>query len=208
MPLAARPRLTDAAATRFVAPSLDALASTDQREVVNTRNEEARRAGFEQGYRDGMKRVEDEIDAIVAHHRSAQQRCMQAARALEAAASELHGRDAVSLDSIEDDVVQLALALATEIVGRELRSTTEPVRDALHRALRLAPNRGAAVCHVHPDDAEVAHAVLSSELTRGDHVEVVADPGVEPGGCIVELGECRIDAQVGTALERLRDALA
>lgn len=191
----------------FVAPSLDAVARTDPRTAVSARYEEACRAGFEQGYADGMARAQAEIDAVIADHRSAHHRCTLAARALEAAGRDLAGRDAVALAAIEDDVGRLALALASEIVGRELRSTPEPVRDAMRRALALAPDRGIAVCRIHPDDAQVAHAVIAGDPMRREHVEIVPDPRVELGGCVVEVGECRIDAQVGTALERMRQAL-
>ena len=36
---------------------------------------------------------------------------------------------------------------------------------------------------------------------------VIADPAVEPGGCILEVGDSRIDAQLGSALDRVRAAL-
>jgi flagellar assembly protein FliH len=193
---------------RFVVPSLDAVARVDPRVAVNDRYEEARRAGFEQGYTDGLAHAEAEVAAAIADHRSAHRRCTQAAGALEAAGRDLAGRDALALAAIEDDVVQLALALATEIVGRELRSTPQPVRDAIQRALGLAPDRGTAVCHVHPDDAEVAHTVLAGDAMRREHVEIVPDGRVEPGGCVVQVGECRIDAQIGTALDRMRRALS
>jgi antitoxin component of RelBE/YafQ-DinJ toxin-antitoxin module len=38
-------------------------------------------------------------------------------------------------------------------------------------------------------------------------VEIVADPTVEPGGCIVESGETRIDAQISSTLANVADAL-
>lgn len=209
MPLAARPlRGDESAPSRFVAPSLDAIARTDHREAVNARFEEARRAGFELGYADAIAQAEAEVDAVVRQHRAAQDRCVQAARALEEAARDLRTRDAVALERIEDDVITLALALATEIVGRELRCTPEPVRDAIQRAISLAPDRGIALCHVHPDDAVVAHEVFAVDPLRQERVEVVADPRVERGGCVIEVGECRIDAQVGTAIERMRQALS
>jgi len=38
-------------------------------------------------------------------------------------------------------------------------------------------------------------------------VHVIADPSVEAGGCVVEAGPCRIDAQIGPAIERARALL-
>jgi flagellar assembly protein FliH len=57
-----------------------------------------------------------------------------------------------------------------------------------------------AVARLHPSDA----AVLA-EAEAG--VTIIADPAVEPGGCILEVGESRIDAQLGPALDRVRAAL-
>jgi flagellar assembly protein FliH len=36
---------------------------------------------------------------------------------------------------------------------------------------------------------------------------VIPDPAVEAGGCILEVGDSRIDAQLGSALDRVRAAL-
>jgi flagellar biosynthesis/type III secretory pathway protein FliH len=35
----------------------------------------------------------------------------------------------------------------------------------------------------------------------------VADPTIEPGGCILESGSTRVDAQLGPALRRAKQAL-
>lgn len=206
MPLGAR-TLRDDGPVRFVAPPLEAT-RIDARADIEAQFEAARQDGFARGYDDGIARAEAEVRAVEQEHRAAHDRCLQAARALEAAAADLRSRDAVALQAIEDDVVALALALATEIVGRELRSTDAPVRDAIQRAIALAPDRGTASCRVHPDDAEVAHEVVAGDPLRQDRVDVLPDPRVERGGCVVEVGECRIDAQVGTAIERMRQALA
>jgi flagellar assembly protein FliH len=42
----------------------------------------------------------------------------------------------------------------------------------------------------------------------GGSVTVVPDSSVEIGGCIVEAGNRTIDAQLGPALERLREVLS
>jgi flagellar biosynthesis/type III secretory pathway protein FliH len=38
-------------------------------------------------------------------------------------------------------------------------------------------------------------------------ITIVPDPGIEPGGCILEAGSARVDAQLGTALGRAKRAL-
>ncbi len=45
-------------------------------------------------------------------------------------------------------------------------------------------------------------------LGAGRDLTLVADPGVEPGGCILAVGDSRIDAQLGPALDRVRAALS
>ena len=50
-----------------------------------------------------------------------------------------------------------------------------------------------------------ADAALINKAPPG--VTIVADPAVESGGCILEVGDSRIDAQLGPALDRVRSAL-
>jgi flagellar assembly protein FliH len=68
------------------------------------------------------------------------------------------------------------------------------------------PERGEVVVRVHPDDAAAAADADVPELSaRG--IRIVADPSIEPGGCVLDVGDCRIDAQLGAAAARMRAAL-
>lgn len=196
------------APSRYVAPSLDAAVRFDQRDAMQTRQDEARRAGFEAGYEAGMALADAEVEAMVDHHRRARDRFLRGAFALETGFDELQAKDRVTLEAIEQDVLELAFAIATEVIGRELTVTTEPVRDAIARAIRLTPDRGVPVAIVHPDDARAAREMLSNDSRWQGTVDVVGDVRIEPGGCVLEVGECRIDAQIGPAIERMRAALA
>jgi flagellar biosynthesis/type III secretory pathway protein FliH len=62
---------------------------------------------------------------------------------------------------------------------------------------------GDAVVRLHPDDVSTL-----GKLPSGREMRIVADQRVERGGAIVEIGACTIDAQLGSALERVRKALA
>jgi flagellar assembly protein FliH len=191
----------------FVAPSLDHGTVVAQRRSIDAHHHEARTSGYAAGYAAGLEIAETDVAAAMAHHRSARDRLVSVTHSLEAAVRGLAARDAVALGEIEADVLELAIGLATEILGRELACTTEPVREALARAFQLKPDRGAAVVRVHPDDVGPARDELdASSQWRGDF-ELVGDVRVEPGGCVLDVGDCTIDAQVSSALTRLRTAL-
>jgi flagellar biosynthesis/type III secretory pathway protein FliH len=206
-PIANMPAANNPVASTYVAPVLHAVAPVDPRDAARTRVDQAMREGFQSGYDKGHDRAQAEIAAVIHHHNEMRDRFVQAAHALEAATAALARRDQVALESIEADTLELAIAIATELVGRELAATPQPVRDAIARALRLVPDRGTPVARVHPDDAEVAREVLRDDPRWAGTVDVVADVRVEQGGCLLEVGDCRIDAQVAPALDRLRQSL-
>ncbi|MEX2658093.1 MAG: FliH/SctL family protein [Acidimicrobiales bacterium] len=160
-------------------------------------------AGRAEGYDAG--RLEALADAAVARAALADAGAAALA-ALERASAELAAREARSLADVEHAVLACAFELATAVVGRELALASDPGRDALRRALVLAPERESVTAHLHPDD--VALLGDPTELSPGREVTVVADPAVERGGCVLEAGPCRIDAQLGAALARVKAVLA
>ncbi|HEV7685518.1 MAG TPA: FliH/SctL family protein, partial [Acidimicrobiia bacterium] len=145
------------------------------------------------------------------------------ARALGDAGDDLRRRQALELTDLEDTLARTAVDLASAIIGRELQISASPGADALARALALVPAGSMAVARLHPADAAVlaeaeAGAVAGIGAVAGGYlvargsgtpasVTIIADPAVEPGGCILEVGESRIDAQLGPALDRVRAAL-
>lgn len=164
---------------------------------------EARAAGYADGYRRGEA-------AATAAHETAQgewrHRAERALAALAGAAAGWQARQAVALTDIEDAVVEAAFDLARAVVGRELELARHPGRDALARALALAPEGVAVAARLHPDDL-AALGEATDLAPAGCELTLVPDPAVEPGGCLLDAGATRIDAQIGPALERVRAAL-
>ena len=192
----------------YVAPAFDAA------DVVrNVRREQAeaealrRDVGYRDGYERGRAEARAEVEAAIADHRTSAERLAALGRALESAVDALERRDALVLEQVEDQIVAAAVELAEQLIGRELEVAPQPVVDAMARGLALAPERGTATVRVHPDDESTAREASHADLLRwrGD-VAIVADGRVERGGCVLEVGDCRIDAQLGPALERLRAA--
>jgi len=196
-------------APRFDAPRFPVAASlTDPQRGAAEAAARRRDAGYAHGYAVGIERAETEVAEAIADHRRSAQRLGELSDALAQATADLTLSDRLAIADIENDVVLLAAALAAELVGRELRSIDDAVLDALARVAGLTPDRGAPVVRVHPDDAGTAQEAVDADLVHlSADVVVLADPAVERGGCVVEVGACRIDGQVGPALDRMREAL-
>jgi flagellar assembly protein FliH len=180
------------------------------------------RRGYDDGYRAGMAEgLASGRAAMAAESVAATARLEALARALSDAGDDLRRRQGLELTDLEDTLARTAVDLASAIIGRELQISASPGADALARALALVPAGSMAVARLHPADAAVlaeADAGAATGAFAGGYlaargsgtpasVTIIADPAVEPGGCILEVGESRIDAQLGPALDRVRAAL-
>ena len=198
------------AAVSFDAPQFPvAAALVDPERGAAEAAARRRDQAYVEGYEAGMSRAEAEVEQAIADHRHSATRFAELCGALERATDDLAVRDRLAIADIEHDVVTLAVTLAEELVGRELSTIDEPVIDALARAVELVPDRGTPTVRVHPDDAETAREAVDADVVRWSAAVTVApDPRVERGGCVVDVGPCRIDAQLTPALDRLKAALS
>ena len=159
----------------------------------------ARQAGRDEGYRAAM----EELAAAEASARSVQLR--RVADALVSAAASVHEARVEAVQMGAAEAAELAYELTEAFLQREL-NIGRPHIEALARALQLVPDEDDLVVRLHPNDV-LAPEELKDMIPEAN-VRVVADPRVESGGCVVVAGPCRIDAQIGAALERARRVLA
>jgi flagellar assembly protein FliH len=170
--------------------------------------------GWAQGRRDATEQVRAAASAAdTARHEAAVSQAgatRTALRALSQAAADLEVRAMTPAEELRDALLLAAVDVAEALIDRELALATDPGLEALRRALDLVPNGRPVTARLHPSDASTVHETLAAmpagELGR--EIVVAADPSVEPGGCVVECDATRVDAQIGTALRRLRQVLA
>lgn len=160
--------------------------------------EAAARAGFEAGFAEGLRAGRQQAVADAA---ATAAQVATLVRQLGGAVQDLAARTAAELGAVEDAIVAGALDLAEAVIGREV-DQRRAGPDAVARALALAPRGVEVTLHVHPADVEIVEA---GGLPAG--VTLVADATVGPGGCLALVGDCTIDARLGAALERAREAL-
>jgi flagellar assembly protein FliH len=200
-----------AAAFRPVA-ELEAAGDDDELEaklgpVDRERLEELGRQGYadghEQGLHDGLKEGWETGYAQARAEITA--RFAPALAALTQAADRLQAADAITLEELNERATAFALDIARDLIGHHLAAAADPGAEAIGRAIALAPDRGDLVVRLHPADIDALGDI--DGLVPGREVTIVADAGVQPGGCLLEVGACRIDAQIGPALERVRRLL-
>ncbi|HEX9306740.1 MAG TPA: FliH/SctL family protein [Anaeromyxobacter sp.] len=168
------------------------------REMVADANDKARRLVADaEAARDRLH-----AEAIEAGRREGYAR---AAAVLAAAAEE---RDRLLRDAGRE-VVELAIAIARKVLGREL-AAGDAVAALAANALAEARARRQVAVRVNPADASElrsAHGALAAVLLHAP-LEIREDASIERGGVVIETEAGRIDAGIEAQLDALARALA
>ena len=159
-------------------------------EVLSSSREEARRSGWEQGLSEGRQAARGELK-------------LQADR-LQRIIEQLASPLAHAGQEVQDELVKLAMAIAQQVVVRELNTQPEQIRDVVTQAIAALPagNRHLRI-HLHPEDAHLLAEHMDAH--EGGSWKVIEDPSLTRGGCVIDAGSTRIDARLET---RLQDILA
>jgi flagellar assembly protein FliH len=106
-----------------------------------------------------------------------------------------------ALDSeVERELLTLAMALARQIVRRELKSDPTQIIGIIREAIAALPvaTRDVRV-HLHPEDATVVKQHLAP--TENERAwTIIEDPVMARGGCQITTATSRIDARLETRL--------
>ncbi|MGY1630992.1 FliH/SctL family protein [Geodermatophilus sp. SYSU D01186] len=176
--------------------------------------EHARREGYAAGHAEGVQaagavvaEAERAAEARLAEVQARwERRMVSATAALGAAVAHLEAAAVPVADDVRDSVISVVLTLVEDLLCRELAIADSPALDAVRRALTLCPADAPVVVRLHPDDLAELPAEALAELPAT--VRVVGDLSVERAGAVAETGPSRVDAQLGSALERVRAVLA
>lgn len=113
------------------------------------------------------------------------------------------------LDSqVEEQLVQLAVSIARQLVRRELRMDPGQVIAIIRETVALLPaaaTRDVRV-HLHPEDATVVREKLATP-TADRAWTIVEDPVMPRGGCRVTTDTAHIDARMDTRIQSIMTAI-
>lgn len=163
--------------------------------------EEIRRQAYEEGYAKGHQ---EGLEAARAKMEAAVEDLGRAVRALEAARREV-------LAGLEGEILGLVQAACDKLLltpgAVDERAIQEVVRQAISRLIDLEK------VTVRLSQADLARVEeyrpqLAKEFSELGALELVADPELAPGDCLVETPTAKIDARLSTRRQRVYEKLS
>lgn len=152
---------------------------------------EAWEAGFQQGLGDGMRAAAEEQQAVTTR--------------LGALLHDVSADTEAFVRGLEDDVIELALAVAEKVIAREVKLDRQIVLDVVRSALSEVHDATELRIRCHPDDAVILESRWEGMLPRSvaERSELVPDELVEQGGVVVETRIGYVDSQLKTRLNQI-----
>ncbi|MFW6169515.1 MAG: FliH/SctL family protein [Planctomycetota bacterium] len=110
----------------------------------------------------------------------------------------------------EQNIVRLVVAVAERVIREELGRQPRISKEWIREALELASGSTTITLHLNPDDhaaLEDYRDVLKQQFSQLADADIVADPGISPGGCRVTTDHGYLDQQIETQLSRIEEEL-
>lgn len=115
---------------------------------------------------------------------------------------------AATLAGAEADVLDLVTAVAHLMLGEGVALERPALQAAFARALAEAKPLGNLRAHLHPEDAECLGPHWPRQAPSGQALELVVDPAIRRGGCLIEGEHGTVDARIETQLQTALEALS
>jgi flagellar assembly protein FliH len=190
-------------------------AREEAREFVNRARREAAAAlkaarddGYARGHAEGRRAGEEagEAHALAEARQRFTDQHASLVEALGAALEELDARKRDLLIEARHHLLDFAIAVARRVVHRVGELHPEAAAANLEAALRLVSDRTDVAVRLNPADAAAIQQFggeLFERTRRIEHIAIVEDDSVAPGGCVVRAGDTQIDATIETQMDEM-----
>ncbi len=152
--------------------------------------------GFKKGRREGLASAANEIE--------------NKTKLLNSLIEQLAEPVAQCGEQTQRQLLELAFAVSRQIVRRELKQDPTQLIAIIRDALSLLPVGAKNIrIFLHPDDASIVREVLSIDKTSPDSAwQLVEQPSMERGGCLLESDNSKVDASVDRQIAVLFSSVA
>jgi flagellar assembly protein FliH len=151
--------------------------------------------GYEQGERDGRDAALKQLEPL-----------LQSLRQILAELESFRQRESRNL---EQELVELALAIARKVVGREVTVRPDTVAQLMHDAIGHLEHAGPLTIRLNPADLErLSDGSLQvlKGLTEPGRVRFEADASLSVGGCFIQSEAGDMDARIEQRLRVVEEA--
>ena len=185
---------------------LDRLKETETRvlkQAIDKAKEKAlhiEKEAYEKGFAQGEK------DGLELGQKLGQQRIETVVQQMATLLQEIQNQGESLYKTYEREMLQLALSISKKILHHELQVNGEVITATLREVSKHIVDQRKIVIRVNPVDFQFlqTHAgnVLSAEK-GGQGVEMIKDPSITRGGCVVETAFGSIDGTIETQFDQI-----
>ena len=165
-------------------------------------------AGKEDGYKQGEKKAREQLETRIAQAVASrvQETSEAALEPLRKLTHEMRSARQSLLKNWEENIMQIAAAIAYQTILREPAIMREAPLELLREALELAMNCATLKIRMNPNDVNALKDQIRIVLEETGNLaksEVVADPKITLGGCLIETTLGVVDERLESRLERI-----
>jgi len=166
-------------------------------------NEQAYQRGFTDGWEKGM------IEGENTWHAQTEKKIKPLLTSLQDVVHQLNNLRKETYQDIEKEVVELALAIARQVICQEITIDKEIVVCVAREALAKVEDPGRINIKMSPSDLQFikeTRSQLSNMIENIDHVTLEAAENIQSGGCIIETDLGEIDARIEKQLQAVEES--
>ncbi len=169
-------------------PTLEEIEAIQQ-QAFEEGHEQGRKAGFDFGHREALEEGRKQV--------------IEKLEQLDALFSMLDNPFKELDDQVERELLTLVVAMARQLVRREVRTDPNHIAGVMREALAILPvnSRGVRII-LHPEDAEIVRELYNMADTEQGW-QIVEDPVVQRGGCRIVTETSQVDATLESRLHNL-----
>ncbi len=158
--------------------------------------EQAKDKSFADGIEAGILKVKEDEDK---NYKKGQGQFSKSVSTIEASAAQFE----TALEKIKNNLLDAALDISKEVIGMELSENSADVAKMLSNGLiKDLQSASKITLKVNSKD----HGEISKSVGSLEHVEIISDDAVSPGGVIVLSDAGNIDAQISKRFENVKRA--
>ena len=168
----------------------------DDRNLVSRAQEESeniKKAAFEEGYSLGLEQAQKDIENV----KNTLKNFMNAKNEV--------------FEYIAPDIMEISVDIAQKIIKKELESDPQLIINTIVEVLKLiSKNEPKVTIKVRPQSVSFIKDTIPNityQYGIDTKINIVSDPSIEEGGCILETNNGIVDASIDTQLEIIKKVL-